>query len=64
VDVSPYVDNKRKALEAHTSQGENMFMLLLPQEVQDKAFAREYFILRNGDIASPGHEDDLFAGLR
>jgi LmbE family N-acetylglucosaminyl deacetylase len=64
VDVSPYVGNKCEALEAHTSQGENIFFLLLPREIQHKVFAREYFILRDGDVGSPGHEGDLFAGLR
>jgi LmbE family N-acetylglucosaminyl deacetylase len=64
VDVSPHVENKCKALEAHTSQGENMFILWLPREVQHVVFAREYFILRDGDTPSPAGEDDLFAGLR
>jgi N-acetyl-1-D-myo-inositol-2-amino-2-deoxy-alpha-D-glucopyranoside deacetylase len=64
VDVSPYADNKCKALEAHTSQGENMFFLFLPREIQHMMFAREYFVLRHGDIDSSGYEDDLFAGLR
>jgi hypothetical protein len=58
------VENKCKALEAHTSQGENMFILWLPKEVQHVVFAREYFILRPGDIPASADEDDLFAGLR
>jgi LmbE family N-acetylglucosaminyl deacetylase len=63
VDVSSFVDNKCKALEAHTSQGENMFFLGLPREVQHLVFAREYFILREG-VAPAVQETDLFAGLR
>ncbi|MGN9913478.1 PIG-L family deacetylase [Phytohabitans sp. LJ34] len=64
VDVSPYAEGKCKALEAHTSQGENMFFLFLPREIQHLVFAKEYFILQHGDVHPSGGEDDLFAGLR
>ncbi|GAA4166512.1 PIG-L family deacetylase [Phytohabitans flavus] len=64
IDVAPYADNKCKALEAHTSQGENMFFLLLPPEVLRPVFGQEYFILRHSDVPSPAREVDLFAGLR
>lgn len=64
VDVSPHVKSKCKALEAYTSQGENMFLLWLPRDVRHRVLAKEYFTLRYGDTGSVGHEDDLFAGLR
>jgi LmbE family N-acetylglucosaminyl deacetylase len=64
VDVSPYVERKRKALEAHASQGENIFMLRLSEEGQQRAFGQEAFVRQFSDVPTPEHEDDLFAGLR
>ncbi len=64
VDVSPYVVRKRKALEAHASQGENIFMLRMPEEGQHRMFGRESFIRQFSKVPTPDHEDDLFAGLR
>ncbi|MFC1439845.1 PIG-L family deacetylase [Streptacidiphilus sp. N1-10] len=64
VDVSPYVERKRKALEAHASQGENIFMLRLSEEGQQRAFGQEAFVRQFSDVPVPEHEDDLFAGLR
>ncbi|TDD84606.1 PIG-L family deacetylase [Actinomadura rubrisoli] len=64
LDVAPYVERKRKALEAHASQGENIFLLRLPEEVQHMAFAREAFVRHFNRIEAPAREDDLFAGLR
>lgn len=64
IDVAAYADHKCKALEAHSSQGENMFFLLLPRDVQHVVFSQEHFVLRNSDVAVSGREDDLFGGLR
>jgi LmbE family N-acetylglucosaminyl deacetylase len=64
VDVSPYVERKRKALEAHASQGENIFLLRLPEEAQHQVFASESFVRHFSRIPAPDREDDLFAGLR
>lgn len=64
VDVSPYVERKRKALEAHASQGENIFMLRLNEEGQQRAFGQEAFVRQFSDVPVPEREDDLFAGLR
>lgn len=64
VDVSPYVEHKCKALEAHASQGENIFLLRMPEEVQVRAFSHEAFVRRMSRVDAPGQEDDLFAGLR
>jgi LmbE family N-acetylglucosaminyl deacetylase len=64
VDVSPYVQRKRKALEAHASQSENIFLLRLPEEAQHQVFEAEFFIRHLSRVAAPDQEDDLFAGLR
>lgn len=64
VDVSPYVDVKIKALRAHESQGENIFLLRMPQDAQHEVFATESFTRHLSKVDAPGHEDDLFAGLR
>jgi LmbE family N-acetylglucosaminyl deacetylase len=65
VDVSPYVEHKRKALEAHASQGDNIFLLRMPEEAQQRAFAHESFVRHLNRVPdAPDHEDDLFAGLR
>ncbi|WP_370145918.1 PIG-L family deacetylase [Streptacidiphilus sp. EB129] len=64
VDVSPYVVRKRKALEAHASQGENIFMLRMPEEGQQRMFGQEAFVRQFSNVPTPESEDDLFAGLR
>ncbi|HEY8478566.1 MAG TPA: PIG-L family deacetylase [Spirillospora sp.] len=64
VDVSAHVDAKRKALEAHASQGENIFFLRLPDEIQRAVFASEAFVRRFSRVEAPAREEDLFEGLR
>ncbi|QXJ26052.1 PIG-L family deacetylase [Actinomadura graeca] len=64
VDVSAHVGAKLKALQAHASQGENIFLLRLPEEVQFMAFSSESFVRRWTRVEAPAREDDLFAGLR
>ncbi|MFB4318898.1 PIG-L family deacetylase [Actinomadura sp. 21ATH] len=64
VDVTPYVDRKFKALEAHASQGDSIFMLRLPEEARVMAFGFEAFTRRVCRVDAPEKEDDLFAGLR
>ncbi len=64
VDVSPYVERKRKALQAHASQGDNIFLLRLPDDAQQRAFASESFVRNLSQVRTPEHEDDLFFGLR
>ncbi|MEU5883433.1 PIG-L family deacetylase [Spirillospora sp. NPDC047279] len=65
LDVSPYSDRKRKALEAHASQGENIFLLRLPEEIQQIVYGTETFVRHFGHVPVPdGTETDLFAGLR
>jgi LmbE family N-acetylglucosaminyl deacetylase len=64
VDVSAYVDRKRKALEAHASQGENIFILRLEEEARHMVLGSEMFIRQMSRVTVPDREDDLFAGLR
>ncbi|WP_336205300.1 PIG-L family deacetylase [Nonomuraea sp. LPB2021202275-12-8] len=64
VDVTPFVERKFKALQAHESQGENIFLLRMPQEAQQQAFSHEAFTRVLSRVSAPDHEDDLFAGLR
>jgi LmbE family N-acetylglucosaminyl deacetylase len=64
LDVTAYVERKRKALEAHASQGDSIFMLRLPEEAQVMVFGFEPFIRRICKVEAPDQEDDLFAGLR
>jgi LmbE family N-acetylglucosaminyl deacetylase len=62
VDVTPYLDHKRRAMRAHASQiGEQSFFLTMPDEVFNFGFGTEWFI-REGE--GPGiTETDLLAGL-
>lgn len=64
LDVSAHTEAKRKALQAHASQAENIFLLRMPEEVQQAAFSFEAFVRRFSRVEAPGKEDDLFAGLR
>jgi LmbE family N-acetylglucosaminyl deacetylase len=65
MDVSAHAERKRKALEAHASQGDNIFLLRMPEEAQERAFGLEAFVRRFSEVPVPeGPEDDLFAGLR
>ena len=64
VDVSAHVTRKRKALEAHASQGDNIFFLRMPEEGQQRVFGQESFVRQFSKVPAPDHEDDLFAGLR
>jgi LmbE family N-acetylglucosaminyl deacetylase len=64
VDVSAQVGRKRKALEAHASQGDGIVLLRLPEEAQQRAFGEESFVRVFSTVPVEGPEDDLFAGLR
>jgi LmbE family N-acetylglucosaminyl deacetylase len=62
VDVSPYIEHKRRAMRAHASQiSEQSFFLAMPDDSFRHAFGTEWFI-REGQ--GPGiTETDLFAGI-
>ncbi|TMR00701.1 GlcNAc-PI de-N-acetylase [Actinomadura soli] len=64
LDVSAHVEAKREALRAHASQGENIFLLRLPEEMQRMVFSFEAFVRHYSRVQGPDKEDDLFAGLR
>ena len=60
VDVSAYLDHKRRAMRAHASQiGEQSFFLVMPDDAFAMAFGTEWFIEAG---AGPGLTDnDLMA---
>ncbi|MGA5760047.1 PIG-L family deacetylase [Nonomuraea bangladeshensis] len=64
VDVATYTERKLKALRAHESQGENIFLLRMPEETQQRAFSHEAFERVLSKVRTPTHEEDLFTGLR
>ncbi|MEV7010572.1 PIG-L family deacetylase [Streptosporangium sp. NPDC051022] len=64
VDVTAHVERKRKALRAHASQGDSIFLLRMPEEAQQRALSHESFVRRSSRVAAADHEDDLFDGLR
>lgn len=64
VDVSAHAEQKFKALEAHASQGENIFILRMPADVRPLVLSQESFVRHFSRVAAPEREDDLFAGLR
>ncbi|POM23698.1 Mycothiol S-conjugate amidase [Actinomadura rubteroloni] len=64
VDVSAHADVKRKALEAHASQGDGAFLLSLPPDIRARVFGTEMFTRVASSVPVPDVEDDLFAGLR
>ncbi|MFF5206197.1 PIG-L family deacetylase [Streptosporangium sp. NPDC000396] len=64
VDVAPYAERKRKALEAHASQSESIFLLHMPAEAQQRVFGQEAFILHSSRVPAADREDHLFDGLR
>lgn len=65
VDVSAYAEHKRKALQAHASQGDSISFLRLPEVVQRMALGTEHFVRHPASrIQPPTPETDLFAGLR
>jgi len=64
VDASEFGAQKFKALEAHASQGENIFFLRMGQERFTKMLGIETFIRVHDTTGAALPEDDLFAGLR
>lgn len=65
VDVSAWVERKRKALWAHATQmGPEVFFARMPPELFDELFGTESFQLVESKLPASPPEDDLFAGLR
>ncbi|MFU8841320.1 MAG: PIG-L family deacetylase [Nitriliruptoraceae bacterium] len=65
VDVRAFLPHKRAAMAAHRSQiGPGSFFLNTPDELAERAFASEAFVLEAGEPGvADGVEDDLFLGL-
>ena len=57
-------DRKYKSLEAHASQGENIFFLQMGVELFSSIMGSEQFVRVLNTTDAPVPEDDLFAGLR
>jgi LmbE family N-acetylglucosaminyl deacetylase len=64
VDVSATTERKLKAMQAHASQGDNIFLLRLPPDIQQGVLSQETFLRHYTRVPAPDQEDDLFAGLR
>jgi LmbE family N-acetylglucosaminyl deacetylase len=64
IDVGPFVERKRAALQLHASQIEQSFFAKLPAEMFDVVFAEEDYIRVRDGTAAPVPERDLFAGVR
>ncbi|WP_067825362.1 PIG-L family deacetylase [Actinomadura kijaniata] len=64
LDVSEHAGRKFKALEAHASQGDSIFLLRLPEEARQAMFGSEAFTRVFSRVDVPEREDDLFTGLR
>ena len=65
IDVSGYVDHKRRSMQCHESQiSPDDFFLAMPEEGFRQAFGTEWFIAEGVSRASDEpFGDDLFAGL-
>jgi len=64
IDCSSVADRKYKSLEAHASQGENIFFLQMGVELFSSIMGAEHFVRVLDTTQAPVPEDDLFAGLR
>jgi LmbE family N-acetylglucosaminyl deacetylase len=64
IDCSAVTDRKYASLEAHASQGENIFFLQMGQELFAQVMGSESFVRVLDSTGAPVPEDDLFAGLR
>ncbi|MDP8921920.1 MAG: PIG-L family deacetylase [Chloroflexota bacterium] len=65
VDVSRWVERKRRALWAHATQmGPETFFARMPPTLFDELFGTELFQLVESRVTATSPEDDLFAGLR
>ncbi len=64
IDVAAYVDNKRRSMDCHKTQRQDMGWLLdLPSDLADRAIDTEYFVLRwldGADVPATVRETSLF----
>jgi LmbE family N-acetylglucosaminyl deacetylase len=64
IDVSEQAGRKYDSLEAHASQGDNIFFLRMGRPVFNELMGWEMFVRAVDRTGAPVPEDDLFAGLR
>ncbi len=64
VDIRAYGEQKFDALEAHGSQGDNIFFLRMGKEKFGELMGIETFVRVQDSTGAVLPEDDLFAGLR
>jgi N-acetyl-1-D-myo-inositol-2-amino-2-deoxy-alpha-D-glucopyranoside deacetylase len=65
VDVSAHLDAKRRSMDCHKTQRQDLGWLLdLPPDLADRAIATEYFVLRwiGGAEAAPGTRETSLLG--
>ena len=62
IDVTPWLDRKRRAIEAHASQVvDTGFFLAMPPDAFARALSTEFYIRRG--VPAGHRDDDLFAGV-
>jgi hypothetical protein len=64
VDTTGFGSQKFDALQAHASQGENIFFLRMGKERFAQIMSMETFVRVHDTTGATLPEDDLFAGLR
>ncbi len=64
VDVADFVERKRDALAAHSSQLDESWFGRMPENLFGDVFGHESFVRAHDTTGAPTPEDDLFAGLR
>jgi N-acetyl-1-D-myo-inositol-2-amino-2-deoxy-alpha-D-glucopyranoside deacetylase len=65
IDVHDYVDQKRKAFEAHVSQNDpDSWFASMASQLLELALGTEYYQLVRGKPGAELPETDLFAGIR
>ncbi len=64
VQCGPVAARKFASLEAHASQGDNIFFLQMGVDLFSKMMSDESFVRVLDPTGAPVPEDDLFAGLR
>ena len=64
VDVHDYLEGKRRAFQAHTSQIDPKgFFATMQDQIYEMAFGTEFYQLARGELGSERPEMDLFAGI-
>src|SRR5581483_10097233 len=64
IDVSDFIDVKRRALRCHRSQTAGSRWEKLPEDVLRLLYREETFARAASLVEAPAQETDLFAGLR